>query len=196
MILTITRHGETIENRDRICQGQLDGLLNDLGIEQAKKLASRLKDESFDIIYCSDLGRTKDTLKEIRCFHPDTPVVFVKELRERNMGELEGQKHRIDWKVAVQEERKDMRIPGGESFQELYDRVNVFVDHIRSKHSNESVLFVTHGGPIHMMLMILLGMKWAESFARIIGNTSVTIVEVDGRCVQPLLIGCTDHLDS
>lgn len=82
MKLIITRHGETEENKSGIFQGHLPGKLSPLGIEQAKKLALRLKDENIDFIYSSDLIRSSDTAKEIAKFYPNTPIKFVKELRE------------------------------------------------------------------------------------------------------------------
>ena len=92
MILIITRHGETIENKQGIMQGHLPGTLSEHGIEQAKKLAERLKEEKIDFIYSSDLARAADTAKEIAKFHPNISINFTKELRERNLGELQGRK--------------------------------------------------------------------------------------------------------
>ena len=71
MILTLVRHGETIENKEKIIMGQLDGTLSELGIQQAKKLAERLKDERFDYIFSSDLARAANTAKEIGIFFQD-----------------------------------------------------------------------------------------------------------------------------
>ena len=90
MKLIIARHGETIENQKEIIQGQRLGTLSENGIEQAKKLALRLKSEKIDYIYSSDLARAKDTTKEIIKFHQNVPIEYVKELRERNLGEFEG----------------------------------------------------------------------------------------------------------
>ena len=45
MRLIITRHGETEENIKGIHQGHMPGILSKLGIEQAKKLALRLKND-------------------------------------------------------------------------------------------------------------------------------------------------------
>ena len=73
MKLIITRHGETIENAKRICQGHLGGNLSKKGKLQAKKLAERLKNEKLDVIYSSDLKRTKDTTKEIKKYHRNIP---------------------------------------------------------------------------------------------------------------------------
>ena len=65
MKLIITRHGETEENKAGIIQGHLPGHLSEAGIEQAKKVAFRLKDEKINFIYSSDLDRAADTAKEI-----------------------------------------------------------------------------------------------------------------------------------
>ncbi len=51
MRLIITRHGETEENIAGIMMGHLQGKLSATGIEQAKKVALRLKDEKIDFIF-------------------------------------------------------------------------------------------------------------------------------------------------
>ena len=76
MRLIMVRHGETEENRDSITQGQTPGHLTKLGKSQAKKLGERLASDNFDIIYCSDLLRCKDTCAEISKHHPSVPVVY------------------------------------------------------------------------------------------------------------------------
>jgi len=55
--LIFVRHGETEENKAKIVQGQKHGKLSEEGLEQAKKVAERLKDEKIDFIYSSDLDR-------------------------------------------------------------------------------------------------------------------------------------------
>jgi broad specificity phosphatase PhoE len=92
MKLILTRHGETEENKLGIMQGHMPGKLSGLGIEQAKRLALRLKEERIDFIYSSDLARASDTAKAIAKYHPNTPIEFVEELRERDLGEFQGKK--------------------------------------------------------------------------------------------------------
>ena len=98
MILILTRHGETVLNKQGILQGHLPGELTDEGIMQAKKLAKRLKDEKIDAIYSSDLKRAADTAKEIAKLHPDAGFHLVKELREGDSGSFTGKKSsEVDW---------------------------------------------------------------------------------------------------
>ncbi len=82
MKLILTRHGETIENKEGSLQGHLPGRLSETGKEQARKLALRLKDEKIDAIYSSDLVRTVDTAREIAKHHNSIPLHFVPKLRE------------------------------------------------------------------------------------------------------------------
>ena len=90
MRVILTRHGETKENKKTIVQGHMPGHLSELGKKQAEMVAIRLKDEKIDFIYSSDLKRAADTAKEIAKYHPDIPIEFTKELRERNLGEFQG----------------------------------------------------------------------------------------------------------
>ena len=69
--------------------GHNPGKLSSLGIEQARKLAERLKDEKIDVIFSSDLARAADTAKEIAKFHPNIPLELTKDIRERFLGEIQ-----------------------------------------------------------------------------------------------------------
>jgi len=53
----IVRHGETNENLQHIIQGQLDTVLNENGITQAKAVAVALNSIPFDVALSSDLKR-------------------------------------------------------------------------------------------------------------------------------------------
>ncbi|KAJ7578485.1 phosphoglycerate mutase-like protein [Mycena floridula] len=86
----IVRHGETNENNQRIIQGQLNTHLNDEGREQARLVADALKDVEFHAAYSSDLERASDTAKAILLHHPGVELVEQQELRERNMGDIQG----------------------------------------------------------------------------------------------------------
>ena len=50
----------------------------------------RLSKVKFDDIYCSDLGRTKQTLNEIYSFHLGTNIIYEKKIREKSGGLMEG----------------------------------------------------------------------------------------------------------
>ena len=54
--LILTRHGETLENRQHLMQGHIPGTLSPLGIQQAEELAVALQRKPIDVIVCSDLA--------------------------------------------------------------------------------------------------------------------------------------------
>ena len=62
-LLYLVRHGETVDNANKIMQGQTPGELNEQGIKQAEDLAERLKDDPIDAFVSSDLQRSIHTCK-------------------------------------------------------------------------------------------------------------------------------------
>ena len=55
--LLLTRHGETVDNANKIMQGQTQGELNATGVAEAEQLAQKMKDEKIDAFVSSDLKR-------------------------------------------------------------------------------------------------------------------------------------------
>jgi len=188
MKLIITRHGETVENKNHIIMGQLPGHLNRLGIQQAKKVAKRLKNEEIDYIYSSDLARAANTAKEIRKYHKNVPIKFVKDLREKYCGKYEGTSTKImhsDWNKHA------------ETDKHIYYRVKKFLDKTLHKHKTERVLFVTHGGTIRALMRIIRNKSWNNMYKdKNAGNTSITIATINENKKHRIhLLGCMKHLE-
>lgn len=180
MKLYITRHGETEENVNGIIQGHNPGKLTIRGIEQAKRLALRLRDEHFDAIYSSDLQRAVDTARYISQFH-STPIVYTPEIRERNLGILHGRPLE-----ELRHAEEHSRVPiidytpkGGESFRDLHNRAARFLKELHVKYTQETILLISHGGWNRMLLGIVMGKNIEESLGIIQANTCVNIVEYD-----------------
>ena len=130
MRLIIVRHGETEGNIKRIIQGHMQEPLDEAGIQQAKRVAERLKTEKIDAIYSSDLKRARMTAEEIIKHYPDVPVHFVKELRERDYGTATG-KTRDEvrrYREAHNLPKYDYTPEGAESFQDMKDRLMAFLE--------------------------------------------------------------------
>jgi broad specificity phosphatase PhoE len=190
--LILTRHGETVENRDRICQGQTHGQLSEEGISQAKKLGIRLKDEKIDVIYSSDLGRCVNTTKEIARYHPGVKIEFDKRIRERFWGEIQGEKRDENFKWEDKH-----KIPGVESDKEVCKRVKDFLDEAYSKHENDTVLVVCHGGPLTAFLVAIHDKSSTEfDILNHFDNTSISefVIKEDGKH-HVKLMNCTKHLN-
>jgi broad specificity phosphatase PhoE len=157
MKLFLVRHGETEENVAGTLMGHLPGVLTEQGRKQARETAGALKGQNFAHIYSSDLARCVDTAVIIKESHPDTPLTFTKELRERNLGVLQGQVAKfVDWD-GLSGDGDDKRPENGETVTELRARVQTFIEQVYSDHSNESILLVSHEGWIKRVVSLITG---------------------------------------
>lgn len=103
MEITIARHGQTEWNIARLMQGHMDSYLSPLGNQQAHLIGERFSKEQqnsdFDLILCSDLGRTRLTLYNIlastgeeklnRLKNKKIKILFCKYVREGAGGVFE-----------------------------------------------------------------------------------------------------------
>ena len=196
MRLIITRHGETEENEERIIQGHLHGTLSKIGIEQAKKVANRLKNEKINHIFSSDLARASDTAKEIAKFHQNIPLDFIEELRERYLGSLQGHNIPSEWRPLKWnlELSKALKI---ETPEEIFERAKNFVGKLLNEYYGKIILLIAHNGINQALITHLLGKSW-ENIKDLEKqeNTAITIFEFDEN-KNPLLklMNCVKHLD-
>jgi broad specificity phosphatase PhoE len=196
MKLYLVRHGLTEENASRVIQGWNPGKLTAQGIEQAERLARRLREVRFDAIYSSDSRRAADTARIIGRFH-DSPIQFTEALRERNMGVFQGG-------PAVEFEQAQVRSglspteftpEGGESLEELSDRATSFVHGLRRRHLHQIILLVAHGRWNSMLLAAASGMSFDDALTMRQTNTCVNILECDERGSFNIhLLNCAAHL--
>ncbi|MDO8467702.1 MAG: histidine phosphatase family protein [Nanoarchaeota archaeon] len=88
------RHGQTFYNKKGIFTGWKNSELTPLGIRQARTVAKKLKNKKFGIAFCTRLGRSKQTLKEVLKFHPECKKIVVDDrMIERDYGDLNGTSH-------------------------------------------------------------------------------------------------------
>jgi len=92
--LLIVRHGETVWNAEGRVQGQLDIALNDVGREQARRVAEELRrlgiTERVDAVVSSDLVRASETADAIAELCPRAIRLQDPGLREMTFGTLQG----------------------------------------------------------------------------------------------------------
>ena len=195
--LIIVRHAECEANARKIIAGHSDYKLTGKGIEQAKKVALRLKNEKIDKAFVSDIKRAKDTAKEILKYHKDVKVVHEKRIRERNYGVFEGMPRGSVRKAAEEKKIKfnEFKPEKGESVKEVRQRVVEFLDEILDKEQGKTILMAAHGGPILELLFHLLKLPEEQYQEYHPETTAVTIIEFDaGKKHKVHLLNCTNHL--
>jgi len=186
--IVAVRHGETAWNREQRAQGWAPAPLTDRGREQADRLGATLA-ERYDIdrVLSSDLSRTEETVAILRD-HLDAPVTFDSAWRERDVGVHQG--------VSVEElserfpeydllksgpEAAHRRPESGESLVDVRERViERWAATVAECESRETVLIVTHGGPVRLLLGHLKDLDIVETIAdQSQGNCSINEFEVD-----------------
>ena len=133
--LYLTRHGETVDNARQLMQGQTQGQLNDVGVEQTEQLRERLAGTHFDAYVASDLKRAIDTARILA--GPQQPIDTTPLLRERDWGSFTG-RYIPDLKGEVWPD--DI-----ETLDDLLARAGRFLDFVRTRYQGKTVLAVGHG---------------------------------------------------
>jgi broad specificity phosphatase PhoE len=180
----LVRHGETDWNRERRFQGHADVPLNEAGRRQAEALADALAGERFAAAYSSPLRRALETA-EIVADRLHIPVEPRAGLMEVDVGSWSG------LTTAEVEQRfpdgfrhwVETRADGwtdGETYEELGARVIWDLRRLAERHPGESVLAVTHGGPIRSVLAAAAGLSFTSGRAAIgfVENCAVVRVAV------------------
>jgi len=153
------RHGQSVYNaggmrKNARFTGWRNIKLTKLGLQQAKKIAKKLKNKKIDIAFQTRLSRSKDTLKEVLKYHPECRKIITDDrMIERSYGKLQGLKH----KTAIQKyglkqfnlwhRSYNVRPPKGESLKDVEKRVNSFIkDLLRMiKQKRVNVAISAHG---------------------------------------------------
>lgn len=157
--LVICRHTQTNDNAEHRYSGQNNVLLNDVGVEQAKRLAEKIAQTFFvDQIISSDLNRTRSVAREIsRACESEPPIEWHEALREVHVGRMSG----LTKADALMEFPKsqhrssgahyDYRDIGGESADDVASRIMRVIDHLAFQIQRpypskpQTVVLVGHG---------------------------------------------------
>lgn len=197
MKLIIVRHGETTDNAAKILMGQSPGKLSEKGKMQAVKLGERLAKEKIDYVFSSDLARAADTTKEIIKRGKNRPAVkYLKLLRERHVGELQGKPWEIFKEARGKQPKTTFKPKGGESMTEVHARALKFFRMINAKkYEEKTILVCSHHGFISTLFANILNISIEQALAIKNDNTSVTVIELNHGKAKQVKMNCTEHLD-
>lgn len=170
MNIILIRHGETPLNRARVLQPS-DTPLSDLGQQQAKAMAQRLKNEPIDAILSSDMTRAAQTAQALSDA-TNIPIDFSTLLHERSFGDLRGQ--RFD-DLGFNPMDPGYEPPNGESWEQFHVRVaQAFELVIQTANAqNKTLAVVSHGLVIREMVSRHLSSE--SQVPERLENTSVTV---------------------
>ncbi len=170
----IIRHGESLRNKRNIASSWPEKYrlpLTQKGEKQIRNEAKIIKKEKIDLIFSSDILRTRQTAGIIGEELGISPK-FDKRLRDINVGIFEGKPIKEVGKfwdpkgklprMEYYLERFKVRTPGGESFTDVKKRMYKFLKEIDKKYQNKTILIVGHEAPITMLEGAINGLSRLE----------------------------------
>jgi probable phosphoglycerate mutase len=177
----MVRHGESTWNVLGLIQGHADdAILTDKGRRQSAQVAEQFRPGRVGAIYSSDLVRARQTAAFVGNAL-GLPVAVDPALRERCFGSYEGLPlgaldavnsgirgdHVVD---------ATARPDGGESLDEVYERVGSFLERLGAEGHHGDVIVVSHGGAIRAMRAFCAGVSMGGTKWEAVGNGSVSTV--------------------
>ena len=185
--LVLVRHGQSEWNLKNLFTGWRDVDLTELGREEAKAGAEKLKARGtkFDIAFTSALIRAQKTNDIILDTLGQAGLKTIRDqaLNERDYGDLSGLNKddaRAKWgeeQVHIWRRSYDVQPPGGESLKDTGARVWPYYLHVMQPHvlRGETVLVSAHGNSLRALIMALEG-RSGEEIVKLELATGVPIV--------------------
>lgn len=156
----IMRHGQAKSNVKAFCSCWPEKFKNPLTVygkeiarESAEKLKKKmdLEGQTIDLIFASDLLRTKQTAEIAGKIFGIKPR-FDKRLREINFGIFNNGSLERMWKhFKNEEERIRKSPPKGESYVEILNRMMGFLKEINKKYEGRNILIISSEGPLFIL---------------------------------------------
>jgi len=195
--LILVRHGETEKNiSEKLHQVDDPEILNERGRAQIKATALALNKFNPHIVYSSTEKRAQESA-EILVKELGLPFKKIIGMQERNWGELAG-KTWPEIKAVLDpmtlEERYNYLPPKGESWKEFEERLIKAISIILEENKGKTIVAVSHGGAIRVLMPYLLNLSKEESFKYNPDNASLTIFGYNGEEFIKEIINDTSHL--
>jgi probable phosphoglycerate mutase len=197
--LLIIRHGETAWNLEGRIQGHRDSPLTERGLVQARATAARLVRARVEALYCSDLGRARQTAHEVSAATA-LPVRIDGGLRERAFGIVEGR----TWDEFRRDEPEEARrlledpshpAPGGESLAAFRARVTGALGRIAREARAGTIAVVTHGGVLGVLYREAMGLPLEAPRTYATPNAGLNHFRYQGGRWSLVRWGDDDHLE-
>jgi probable phosphoglycerate mutase len=154
----LARHGETPWNLEGRWQGQTDIPLHDVGRQQARELAERLRGCDIVHVHTSDLSRARETADIVAASLGVGPVIVDADLRERRFGVFEG-RTRAECETLGEVWTRflsDRRCfpPGAEAEPDVVARMRRALDRVMARlaAAGGAGLIVSHGSALRSLL--------------------------------------------
>lgn len=190
----LVRHGQNLDNVNRILNGHRDEPLTALGEAQALTTANHIKELglTFDEVYSSPLIRAYRTAEIITDTLQLPKPKVIDGLIERNFGIMTGkpisQIIELCSPNIIQTEKVTYFLSpeGGETFPQVMERARGVLDLLKEKHTGSSVLVVTHGDIGKMLYASYYNLDWENVLTSFhFGNADILLLSEDSPAEEP-----------
>lgn len=186
--ITLLRHGEATHNVTGTASLDPEGKhgLTEKGRAQVAEAAEKLRACRIDKIYTSPIRRARETAalvaKTLGLREED--IVCDARLQEFDFGEL-NEKPLKEFVAYRDAHAYSTALPGGESYQDVKNRVGAFLYEVDALNTNQNILAVTHGAVFEAAAAVVAGAGEEESKA-LIKSTYAAQAEVRALAFVPL----------
>ncbi len=195
----LVRHAQSELNEKGVFQGRLDSDLTPLGFVQARLVARFLQEEGVTAVITSPQRRAYKTALTVGDIL-GIEVEVDERLREMSFGILEGKRF---WDL-FREDGRMMRewlrdpvgnpLPTQEPMESFEKRVLSFLEHVEGR-AEERIAVVGHGGTLHAIVCLALGLSLSHLWWFHMDNTGVTLLEHDGGAFRLAYLNRLCHLE-
>ena len=180
MEIYLVRHTKPLIGKD-ICYGQTDVPVDETIFEQSANDILSVLLEKADAIYSSPLIRCSVLAQYLQQKkYPSLDIHYNNLLMELNFGEWENKKWNDIPKSHLDKWMNDFvnePVPGGESFSQLHQRTQKFIEDV-SKKAHSSVIIVSHAGVIRSATSHIQQTALKDAFAISYEYGCVNIFEI------------------
>jgi broad specificity phosphatase PhoE len=200
--LYLLRHGATEANlaRPARLQGRRHNTsLARLGVRQAEATRDFLAIRPIDHCYCSPLLRAVQTAAIVGAPHGLAPQP-LEALAECDVGRWEG----LDWQAIRSQDAEAYQrfmenpaqhgYPGGESFEQVHQRVSLALEELFCAHEGQAILVVGHHVVNRAYLAGLLGLALAQARQVTLDNCGISVVVRNGEETLVSTLNAAFHL--
>ena len=193
----LVRHAESVHNVQNVWAGSLDSELTNHGINQTKRIADELKLRPVTHIFSSGSIRAKRSALAIAEYHPNAQFTVMQNLRERDLGSLEGLSYRSKENTSVSkshgESKEKMTLRAQEAWQNILSDMDV-----GHREAMTCVVIMSHGLFLSGLMQVLTARYSTGTTDRYSwSNTGYTELVIDESGNMPLKIlntNSTSHL--
>jgi len=162
----IMRHGQAISNLKEVVSclpESFENPLTEVGRKEVEASARKLIGKKIDLIFSSPLLRAKQTAEIVGKILKVSPE-YDERLREINFG-IYNSASIIEFNKYFEDRKKRIKkgAPnGGESYEEVLERILSFFKEINKKYKNKNILIISHQAPLFLLEGYLKGFSLPE----------------------------------